>query len=44
MTEPRCEDYSWLIKDQCAHCLGHTLTPELEEYAQQLVQQGITTT
>lgn len=22
---PRCEDYSWLFKRECAHCLGHEL-------------------
>jgi hypothetical protein len=27
---PRCEDYSWLYEDQCAHCLGHELPEGIE--------------
>jgi len=30
MSEPRCE-WSDLIKDHCAHCLGHSLGDEEEE-------------
>ncbi|WP_405056949.1 hypothetical protein OG474_29945 [Kribbella sp. NBC_01505] len=25
----RCEDYSWLPVDQCAHCLGHELPDDV---------------
>lgn len=33
MPELRCEDYSWLLVSQCAHCRGEKLDPELEAVA-----------
>jgi hypothetical protein len=29
----RCEEMSWLLKSQCAHCLGHTLDEDYEAVA-----------
>lgn len=26
----RCEDYSWLFKRECAHCLGHSIPADEE--------------